>query len=98
MTTQLIFADRPPRVQITAGLSREQVDELVAGVYAAGGIDPGRRRVVGPYRTVLMVLAYLRQNMSQALIAELFGCSPADGLALDRAALAADHRDPRPGR
>ena len=48
---------------------------MVAAVYAAGGIDPGRRRVVGPYRTVLMVLIYLRQNLSQALIAELFGCS-----------------------
>ena len=51
VTTQLIFADRPPRMQITAGLCREQVDDLVAAVYAAGGIDPGRRRVVGPYRT-----------------------------------------------
>lgn len=58
-----------------AGLSREQVDQLVIEVYAAGGIDPGRRRVVGPYRTVLMVLLYLRQNLSQALIGELSGCS-----------------------
>ena len=62
-------------MQIMAGLDPEQADQLVAGVYAAGGIDPGRRRVVGPYRTVLMVLIYLRQNLSQALIAELFGCS-----------------------
>jgi len=31
--------------------------------------------LVGPYRTVLMVLIYLRHNLSQALIAELFGCS-----------------------
>jgi hypothetical protein len=62
-------------MQIMAGLCPEQVDHLVAGVYAASGIDPGRRRVVGPYRTVLMVLIYLRQNLSQALIAELFGCS-----------------------
>jgi hypothetical protein len=75
VTTQLIFADRPPRMQIMAGLSREQADQLVADVYAQGGIDPGRRRTVGPYRTVLMVLIYLRQNLSQALIGELFGCS-----------------------
>jgi hypothetical protein len=62
-------------MQIMAGLSREQVDRLVADIYAAGGIDPVRRRVIGPYRTVLMVLIYVRQNLSQALIAELFGCS-----------------------
>ncbi len=58
-----------------AGLCPQQADQLVATVYAAGGIDPARRRVVGPYRTILMVLIYLRHNMSQALIAELFGCS-----------------------
>jgi hypothetical protein len=75
VTTQLIFADRPPRLQIMAGLCPEQTDRLVAEVYAAGGIDAGRRRVVGPYRTVLMVLIYLRHNLSQTLIAELFGCS-----------------------
>lgn len=62
-------------MQIMAGLCPEQADQLVADVYAAGGIDPARRRVVGPYRTVLMVLIYLRQNLPQALIAELFGCS-----------------------
>src|SRR5215467_4145144 len=58
-------------MQIMAGLCPQQADELVA----AGGIDPARRRVVGPYRTILMVLIYLRHNVSQALIAELFGCS-----------------------
>lgn len=58
-----------------AGLRPEQTDQMVADIYAAGGIDPGRRRVVGPYRTVLKALIYLRQNLPQALIAELFGCS-----------------------
>lgn len=65
-------------MQIMAGLAPEQTDHLVAAAHAAGGIDPGRRRVVGPYQTVLMVLmvlVYLRHNTSQALIAELFGCS-----------------------
>ncbi|WP_162908401.1 helix-turn-helix domain-containing protein, partial [Allorhizocola rhizosphaerae] len=38
-------------------------------------LDPARRRALGPYRTVLVVLLYLRHNLSQALIAELFGCS-----------------------
>jgi len=57
------------------GLSRDQVDRLVLDVYATSGLDPARRRAVGPYRAVLAVLLYLRHNPSQALIAELFGCS-----------------------
>ena len=57
------------------GLSSDQVDRLVLGVYASGSLDPARRRVLGPYRSVLVVLLYLRHNVSQALIAELFGCS-----------------------
>jgi hypothetical protein len=62
-------------MQIMAGLSREQGDRVVADVYAHGAIDPSRRRAVGPYRAVLVVLIYLRHNRSQALVAELFGCS-----------------------
>jgi len=58
-----------------AGLSSDQVDRLVIAVYAHGSLDPARRRVVGPYRAVLGVLIYLRHNLSQALVAELFGCS-----------------------
>lgn len=57
------------------GLTSEQVDRLVLDVYAGGVLDPANRRVVGPYRAVLIVLLYLRQNLSQALIGELFGCS-----------------------
>jgi Helix-turn-helix of DDE superfamily endonuclease/DDE superfamily endonuclease len=57
------------------GLTSDQVDQLVLDVYAAGGLDPARRRAVGPYRAVLAVLLYLRHNVSQALIAELLGCS-----------------------
>lgn len=68
--------DRPSRVAIMAGLTSDQVDRLVIGVYAQGGLDPARRRAVGAYRAVLVVLIYLRHNLSQALVAELFGCSP----------------------
>jgi len=57
------------------GLTSDQVDRLVLDVYATGSLDPARRRVLGPYRAVLVVLLYLRHNLSQALIAELFGCS-----------------------
>ena len=58
-----------------AGLTSDQVDRLVIAVYAHGALDPARRRAVGPYRAVLVVLIYLRHNLSQALVAELFGCS-----------------------
>jgi len=57
------------------GLTSDQVDRLVLDVYATGTLDPARRRAVGPYRSVLVVLLYLRHNLSQALLAELFGCS-----------------------
>ena len=75
MRTQTIFADRPSRVETMAGLSSDQVDRLVIDVYTHGSLDPARRRAVGPYRSVLVVLIYLRHNLSQALVAELFGCS-----------------------
>ncbi len=57
------------------GPTCDQVDRLVLDVYASGSLDPARRRVLGPYRAVLVVLLYLRHNLSQALLAELFGCS-----------------------
>jgi hypothetical protein len=57
------------------GLTSDQADQLVLNVYATGDLDPARRRALGPYRSVLVVLLYLRHNLSQALIAELFGCS-----------------------
>jgi Helix-turn-helix of DDE superfamily endonuclease/DDE superfamily endonuclease len=84
-----------------AGLSSDQVDRLVADVYAHGTIDPARRRAVGPYCAVLVVLIYLRHNLSQALVAELFGCSqPTVSRLIGR--LAPDHhhravRGRRPG-
>jgi hypothetical protein len=75
VTTQKILADRPSRVEIMTGLATDQVDQLVLLVYADTGFVPGRRRAVGPYRAVVVVLLYLRHNLSQALLAELFGCS-----------------------
>ncbi len=57
------------------GLTCDQVDRLVLAVYADGSLDPARR-VLGPYRAVLVVLLYLRHNLSQALLAELFGYPP----------------------
>ncbi|MEV6964414.1 transposase family protein [Hamadaea sp. NPDC051192] len=57
------------------GLATDQVDQLVRLVYADVGFVAGRRRAVGPYPAVIVVLLYLRHNVSQALLAELFGCS-----------------------
>ncbi|GAA1381081.1 transposase family protein [Catellatospora chokoriensis] len=58
------------------GLTSDQADRLVLDVYAHVDLDPARRRrAVGPYRAVLVVLLYLRHNLSQTLLAELFGCS-----------------------
>src|SRR6266542_1598052 len=57
-----------------AGLTSDQVDRLVIAVDAHGDPDPARRRAVGPHRAVLVVLIYLRHNLSQALVAGLFGC------------------------
>jgi hypothetical protein len=34
-----------------------------------------RHRALDPYRLVLVVLLYLRHNLSQQLLAALFGCS-----------------------
>ena len=69
------------------GLAGDQVDRLVLDVYAHGSLDPARRRAVGPYRTVLMVLLYLRHNLSQTLLAELFEALPEAG-DLDKPKLA----------
>jgi len=60
VTAQEIFADRPSRVESMTGLTGDQVDRLVLDVYARADLDPARRRIVWLYRTVLIVLLYLR--------------------------------------
>ncbi|WP_203924943.1 hypothetical protein [Rugosimonospora africana] len=84
MTTQIIFAHRPPCMQIMTGLSQQQADQLVADVYAAGGIDPAPRRTVGPYRTVLMVLIHLRQHPAPGADRRTVRLLAADGVTVDR--------------
>jgi hypothetical protein len=78
VTTQIIFADRPPRMQTMAGLSSDQVERLVADVYAHGSLDPARRRAVGTYCAVLVVLIYLRHNFGVDVAGS--GCSCGDHL------------------
>jgi hypothetical protein len=57
------------------GLAREQVDALVTGVHEAGGWPPGRRRALELYPAVVLVLLYLRHNLPQDVLGEVFGCS-----------------------
>ncbi|MCP2322266.1 hypothetical protein HDA40_000773 [Hamadaea flava] len=57
------------------GLARDQVDDLVRQLAGHGLWSVQRRRALDPYRSVLVVLLYLRHNLSQHLLAELFGCS-----------------------
>jgi hypothetical protein len=57
------------------GLTSDQVDRLVLDVYATGGLDPARRRAVGPYRAVLVVLLYLRQRHADARSADEWPCA-----------------------
>jgi hypothetical protein len=45
------------------GLTSDQVDGLVLDVYATDSLDPARRGVLGPYRSVLVMLLYLRHNL-----------------------------------
>ena len=65
----------------TTGLTREQVDEVVATVYQSRpepAITPrsrGGNRALGFFRRVHLVLCYLRLNTCQAALAETFETS-----------------------
>jgi hypothetical protein len=57
------------------GLARDQVDDLVGQLTDHGLWSICRHRALDPHRSVLVVLLYLRHNLPQHLLAELFGCS-----------------------
>jgi hypothetical protein len=57
------------------GLTSDQVDGLVTAVLAHGLWPSRRHRALDPHQSVTVVLLYLRHNMSQPLLAELFDCS-----------------------
>ena len=62
------------------GLSRMQLEELVVGVrgeLAARGVDCRTLVSVGLYRSVAMVVALMRQNLTQHTAADIFGVSQA---------------------
>jgi hypothetical protein len=63
------------RVENMTGLARDQVDDLVRQLAGHGLWSVHRRRALDPYRSVLVVLLYLRHSPSQQLQAGLFDCS-----------------------
>lgn len=66
---------RPEQIEAMTGLTRDQVDDLVERAAAHGLWPLRRRRALDPRQAVVAVLLYLRHNLSQPLLTELFGCS-----------------------
>lgn len=65
------------RYQSTTGLAADQIEELVARIWQ---IVQCRQEqmwppVVGLYRAVVLTLVYVRQNLNQAAVGDLFGVS-----------------------
>ena len=75
MWTLQLSADRPPRVDVMTGLTHAQVDDLVRQLQTRGLWAIHRHRALDPHHCVVAVLLYLRHNLSQHLLAALFGCS-----------------------
>ncbi|HEX6076760.1 MAG TPA: transposase family protein [Micromonosporaceae bacterium] len=65
------------RYQSTTGLAPDQIEELVARIWQIVQCRKGRVHppVVGLYRAVVITLVYVRQNLSQAAVGDLFGVS-----------------------
>jgi hypothetical protein len=66
------------RYESTTGLDHDQIEELVARIWqiaAATASGRGRPTTLGLYRSVLVTLVLLRQNLSQTLVADWFGVS-----------------------
>jgi DDE superfamily endonuclease/Helix-turn-helix of DDE superfamily endonuclease len=65
------------RCQSTTGLSTDQLDELVARIWQISRCRAEQLwpPVVGLYRAVIIALVYIRQNLSQAAVGDLFGLS-----------------------
>jgi hypothetical protein len=79
----------PLRYQSTTGLSADQIEELVVRVWQ---IVQYRKTqawppIVGLYRAVALTLVYVRQNLNQAAVGDLFGISQATVSRVYRAML-----------
>ncbi|WP_394378205.1 transposase family protein [Saccharopolyspora spinosa] len=67
----------PLRYQSTTGLVADQIEELVARIWQI--VQCRKEQVwpptVGLYRAVTLTLVYVRQNLNQAAVGDLFGVS-----------------------
>lgn len=65
------------RYQSTTGIAADQIDELVARIWQISQTreTPAWPQVVGLYRAVVLTLVYVRQNLNQAAVGDLFGVS-----------------------
>lgn len=74
----MFLEKEPMRYQSTTGLDSDQITELVSRVRQARAGQArgvGRPAALGLYRQVELVLVLLRQNITQAAAADLFGVS-----------------------
>jgi hypothetical protein len=76
-TTEDDLQGEPLRYQSTTGLAPDQIEELVARIWQIAQCRQGRVHppVVGLYRAVVITLMYVRQNLSQSAVGDLFGIS-----------------------
>lgn len=65
------------RYQSTTGLAAEQIDELVVRIWQISQTRETQAwpPAVGLYRAVVLTLVYVRQNLNQAAVGDLFGVS-----------------------
>jgi hypothetical protein len=65
------------RYQSTTGLAADQIEELVARIWQITQSDKkrGRPPAMGLYRTVVLVLILVRQNLNQMAVGDLCGIS-----------------------
>jgi hypothetical protein len=65
------------RYQSTTGIAADQIDELVARIWQISQTHEKQAwpPIVGLYRAVVITLVYVRQNLNQAAVGDLFGVS-----------------------
>jgi hypothetical protein len=71
---------QPPAGYYTIGINQSKILDLLvllAPHFPAKKAWNGRRRVLGPYKTVVLTLTYLRRNRVQHELAEDYGVSQA---------------------
>jgi hypothetical protein len=77
------------RYKSTTGLDADQIEELVARIWQIvhSNKEQAWPPIVGLYRAVVLTLVYVRQNLNQAAVGDLFGVSQATVSRVYRAIL-----------